>query len=63
MIEKMKKESLEKLREAIIKAIDDIEEIDEVDKVEGMLNLSLMLDDYDETIKILRKERNNKWKK
>lgn len=59
----MKKESIEKIRDAIIKAIDEIEEIDEVDKVEGMYNIDLMLDNYDESIKILMKERKNKWRR
>lgn len=50
----MKKESLDKASEEIIKALKE-SDIDDMDKLELMLNLYHMLDNYEENIKVLKK--------
>ena len=58
----MKNSSLNEAVDIIIEALDKSNKIDNIDKTELMLNIPLFLDNYDENIKILRKEH-NKWKK
>ena len=59
----MDKESLFKAREIIIDALDKAN-INKVDKTELMINLWLLLDEseYDNSIKILQKNINNRRK-
>ena len=52
----MNKESLEKAEEAILTALQWIN-IDSVDKVELMLNLRLLLENYDESIGVLQEHQ------
>lgn len=54
----MTKESLEKIKSTIIHEIDKLD-INIIDKGEALINIPKMLDNYDENIKILRKENNN----
>ena len=58
----MDKESLILARELIIKLLDEQKEINKVDKLELMMNLTQFLDEeqYDDTIKVLRKNQNTK---
>ena len=57
----MNKESLIKAREIIIEALDN-SDINLIDKIELMMNLAVLLDvnNYEDDIKILRKERRSK---
>lgn len=50
----MNKESLEKIREEILK-IKENKHINEIDKMELLLNIDLFLTYYEENIKILQK--------
>ena len=52
----MNKESLEKAEEAILTALQWIN-IDSVDKVELMLNLRLLLENYDESLGVLQEHQ------
>lgn len=52
----MNKESLEKAEEAILTALQWIN-IDQTDKVELMLNLRLLLENYDEDLRVLQEHR------
>lgn len=61
----MKNSSLNEATEIIIEALDKSNKIDNIDKTELMLNIKLFLkeNEYRENVKILKKVRNNKWKK
>ena len=61
----MKNSSLEKATEVIIKALVETEQLDNIDRAELMLNITQFLkqNEYRENVKILKKVRNNKWKK
>ena len=61
----MKNSSLEKATEVIIKALAETEQLDNIDRAELMLNITQFLkqNEYRENVKILKKARNNKWKK
>lgn len=61
----MKNSSLEKATEVIIKALAETEQLDNIDRAELMLNITQFLkqNEYRENVKILKKVRNNKWKK
>ena len=56
----MDKESLERAREILVVALNSDPKIHVVDKVELMMNVDKFLDpnEYENNIKILRKERN-----
>ena len=51
----MKRESINKVLEIIIKDIEK-SNIDEIDKIELMLNLFKFMDNYDENIRTLRRK-------
>lgn len=55
----MKKESLIKAKEIIIKGLSN-SKINNEDKAELMINLFTLLNDYENSIKILMKKQNNK---
>lgn len=62
----MKKESLEELREIIIRGLDKSETMNVIDKTELMLNISKLLEDketYEESIKVLKMTMNKKRKR
>lgn len=61
----MKNSSLNEATEIIIEALDKSNKIDKIDKAELMLNITQFLkqNEYRENVKILKKVRNNKWKK
>lgn len=55
----MKKESLERMKDILMKGLDEDRVIEVLDKTELMLNLSKMLENeetYNKSIKVLRKE-------
>lgn len=55
----MKKESLERMKDILMKGIDQDKDIDILDKTELILNLSKMLENeetYNKSIKVLKKE-------
>ena len=55
----MKKESLERMKDILMKGLDEDRVIELLDKTELMLNLSKILkneETYDRSIKVLRKE-------
>lgn len=55
----MKKESLERMKDILMKGLDEDRVIEILDKTELMLNLSKMLENeeiYEKSIKVLRKE-------
>jgi hypothetical protein len=56
----MDKESLERAREILVVALNSDPKIHVVDKVELMMNVDKFLDpnEYENNIKVLRKERN-----
>lgn len=56
----MDKESLERAREILVVALNGDSKIHVVDKVELMMNVDKFLDpnEYENNIKVLRKERN-----
>ena len=43
--------------------LDKMDDIDRIDNVELMINIRAFLDDYEKSVKVLMKERNNKWER
>lgn len=53
----MQKESLEVIKEKLVDLLNNTN-IDTIDKIELLINLNCFLSEYDENIKILRREKN-----